>query len=80
MFPRFLSSVGPAYSSTLQPDSPFQSLVRLLAATLVPSAVDYDLQAFILLKGARGSGKLALLGWVAQCLGIHLLEVGYFSD
>lgn len=38
-------------------------------------AADYDLHLSILLKGARGVGKFTVASWVAQRLGMHLLEV-----
>ena len=56
-------------------ETPFGKLLALASAALNRRAVDYNLQLSILLKGARGVGKTAIAGWVAQRLGIHLLEV-----
>lgn len=56
-------------------DTPFGKLLALASAALNRHAVDYHLQLSILLKGARGVGKATVANWVAQRLGIHLLEV-----
>ena len=47
----------------------------LVSASLIPSASDLDLSLTVLLKGARGIGKQTTARWVAQQLGIHILEV-----
>lgn len=41
-------------------------------------AVDYELHLSVLLKGVRGIGKFTVATWVAQRLGMHLLEVNIF--
>jgi peroxin-6 len=65
-------------SHLLGHESPFGKLFALSSAILARSAVDYDLHMSILLKGARGIGKFTVATWVAQRLGMHLLEVTYF--
>ncbi|KAF8334192.1 P-loop containing nucleoside triphosphate hydrolase protein [Cantharellus anzutake] len=60
-------------------DTPFKRLVNLVSAALVPSASDLDLSLTVLLKGARGIGKQTTALWVAQKLGIHILEVNCFE-
>jgi peroxin-6 len=42
-------------------------------------AMDYGLHLSVLLKGARGIGKFTVATWVAQRLGMHLLEVNIFT-
>ena len=59
----------------LNEETPYGKLLALASAALNRRAVEYHLQLSILLKGARGVGKATVAGWVAQQLGIHLLEV-----
>ena len=58
-------------------DTAFGKLLALASAALNRRAVDYHLQLSILLQGPRGCGKATTATWVAQRLGIHLLEVVY---
>lgn len=60
------------------PVGPFTKIRDLVEAALYPSAMDYNLQLSLLLKGSRGCGKFTTTSWVAQSLGIHLLEVRTF--
>ncbi|RPD65775.1 AAA-domain-containing protein [Lentinus tigrinus ALCF2SS1-7] len=60
-------------------DTPFGKLLALSSAALNRRAVDYHLQLSILLQGPRGVGKATIAGWVAQQLGIHLLEVDCYD-
>lgn len=55
--------------------STFEKLCALVIASLSPNAVEYRLQVSILLKGARGTGKMSTVRDVARYLGMHLLEV-----
>lgn len=57
------------------PDTPYGKLLALASAALNRRAVDYHLQLSILLEGPRGVGKSTTASWVAQRLGIHVLEV-----
>lgn len=59
----------------LGPRSAFRKILSLTSATLAPYAVDYGLDVSVLLKGARGTGKFTVSSWVAQRLGMHILEV-----
>lgn len=59
-------------------NSPFDKIISLTSAALVQHAVDYSLNLSLLLKGARGTGKFTTISWVAQRLGIHVLEVSSF--
>ena len=52
-----------------------QKLVSLVSAALTPNAVEYKLQLSVLLKGARGAGKMTTIRTVARQLGMHVLEV-----
>ncbi|KII88818.1 hypothetical protein PLICRDRAFT_42057 [Plicaturopsis crispa FD-325 SS-3] len=65
--------------SLLSPGSAFEKLLSLCSAALVQRAVDYKLHLSILLKGARGIGKFTVASWVAQRLGMHLLEVNCYD-
>lgn len=58
-------------------DSPYAKLMDIMSACLLPAAADYNLHLSVLFKGARGIGKRTVAYWVAQKLGIHLLEVGW---
>lgn len=66
-----------ASSHLLGHGSPFEKLFTLSSATLARHAVDLDLHLSILLEGPRGIGKYTVASWVAQRLGMHLLEVIY---
>ncbi|KAG6891139.1 hypothetical protein C0992_010127 [Termitomyces sp. T32_za158] len=45
-----------------------------MSATSAQQAMDYRLDMSMLLKGARGTGKFTIVSWVAERLGMHLLE------
>lgn len=62
-------------SCLLNSNSGFAKLLAISSASLVRRAVDYNLHLSVLLKGARGVGKFTVATWVAQRLGLHLLEV-----
>ena len=59
--------------------SPFSGgstkLLQLAEAALTRNAVDFDLQISVVLKGARGTGKMTAITYVAGKLGLHVLEV-----
>jgi peroxin-6 len=65
---------GPS-SCLLRHGSAFSKVFAISSATLVRRAVDCSLPLSLLLKGARGTGKFTIASWVAQRLGMHLLEV-----
>ena len=69
--------VPPPLSNLSYPNAvePFAKIRDLVEAALYPSAMDYNLQLSLLLKGSRGIGKFTTTSWVARSLGIHLLEV-----
>jgi Holliday junction resolvasome RuvABC ATP-dependent DNA helicase subunit len=48
--------------------------VSISSAASTQRALDYKLDFSVLLKGARGIGKFTAACWVAQRLGMHLLE------
>ncbi|KAF7338543.1 Peroxisomal biogenesis factor 6 [Mycena venus] len=62
----------------LRPSSPYGRLVSLCSATLLRDAVDYNLHLSVLLKGARGTGKFTTACWVAQRIGMHVLEINCY--
>lgn len=59
--------------------TPAARLFEYIAALQNPGASEYDLHLTVLVKGARGSGKRALVRSVARQSGFHLLEVRAFS-
>ena len=67
-------------SNLLGHDSPFRKVLALTSATLVHQAMDYSLHGSILLNGARGTGKFTVARWIAQRLGMHILEVGQHTQ
>ncbi|XP_006458394.1 hypothetical protein AGABI2DRAFT_216898 [Agaricus bisporus var. bisporus H97] len=60
-------------------DSPFRKLLSLVSACFGDRSGDYQLQLSVLLKGVRGVGKFTTVCWVAQQLGLHVLEVNCFD-
>lgn len=63
-----------SFSHLLGTGSPFEKLVAISSAATTQRALDYKLDFSVLLKGARGAGKFTTACWVAQRLGMHLLE------
>ncbi|KAG6861902.1 hypothetical protein C0995_010608 [Termitomyces sp. Mi166 len=61
-------------SRLLGKDSPYDILLQFMSATSAQQAMDYKLDLSVLLKGARGTGKFTVASWVAEQLGMHLLE------
>ena len=55
--------------------SGYEKLLPLCSAALARNAVEFELQISIILKGARGTGKMTAASQVARKLGLHLLEV-----
>jgi len=55
--------------------TPFARLVSLLHAALSPPAQPLGLHLLVLLAGAHGIGKRALVRWAVQRTGAHLLEL-----
>ncbi|KAI0637344.1 AAA-domain-containing protein [Trametes polyzona] len=60
-------------------DTAYGKLLALASAALNRRAIDYHLQLTILLQGPRGVGKATAAGWVAQRLGIDVLEVDCYD-
>lgn len=65
-----------SFSPLLGTGSPYEKLVAISSTASTQRALDYKLDFSVLLKGARGIGKFTTACWVAQRLGMHLLEVG----
>ncbi|KAF9451245.1 AAA-domain-containing protein [Macrolepiota fuliginosa MF-IS2] len=63
------------FSHLLRRESPFSKFLALASAGFTRHSVDYNLQLTVLLKGMRGVGKFTVTCWVAQQLGMHILEV-----
>ncbi|KAF8163058.1 P-loop containing nucleoside triphosphate hydrolase protein [Crassisporium funariophilum] len=66
-------------SLLLGPGSPFSKILALSSAALAQRAVDYNLNLSFLLKGSRGIGKFSVASWVAQRLGLNLLEIDCYD-
>ncbi|KAJ7632326.1 AAA-domain-containing protein [Roridomyces roridus] len=70
---------GLNHPNLLDSSSPYGRLIALCSATLLRDAVDYRLHLSVLLKGARGTGKFTTACWVAQRMGMHLLEINCYD-
>lgn len=53
-------------------------LIDFVRASSMKHTTDLNINLTVLLKGAKGSGKAALVRQVAQLGGFHLLEVGRY--
>ncbi|KAH0584181.1 hypothetical protein H2248_009739 [Termitomyces sp. 'cryptogamus'] len=81
------SSPGTLYSTLsrkksshlLGQGSPYDILLQFMSATSAQQAMDYKLDLSALLKGARGIGKFTVASWVAERLGMHLLEINCYD-
>ncbi|KAJ7734916.1 AAA-domain-containing protein [Mycena maculata] len=79
--PRAVFAILNGFEGTtlLRPSGPYGRLIALCSATWLPDAVDYDLHLSVLLKGARGTGKFTTACWVAQRMGMHMLEINCYD-
>jgi len=68
-----------SFSNLLGAGSSFRKLLAISSAASTQHALDYKLDFSVLLKGARGTGKFTTACWVAQRLGMHLLEVNCYD-
>ncbi|KAL1743282.1 P-loop containing nucleoside triphosphate hydrolase protein [Schizophyllum fasciatum] len=59
--------------------SPFGQLLAVVSVIHSRCAVDLDLNLSILLKGSRGCGKHTTANWIAQRMGMHLMEVNCYD-
>ncbi|KAG8760764.1 peroxisomal assembly protein [Serendipita sp. 396] len=57
----------------------FSELKEIIGATLHQEASRYRLSVTLLLSGNRGTGKRTLARWVAQDLGLHVLEINCYD-
>lgn len=74
-----LPSIPSGSTGLVAPGSPYSKIIQLLQATLLPQAAQYGLHLTVFLKGARGSGKKTIVRWIAEHLGIHLIELNCFD-
>jgi len=51
------------------------AMTRLSEATRFKGAVEFGIWPFLLISGARGSGKFTMASSIARRLGIHIAEV-----
>ncbi|KAG6845032.1 hypothetical protein H0H87_001369 [Tephrocybe sp. NHM501043] len=66
-------------SHLLAPGSPYDKLLQFMSATSAQEAMEYKLNLSVLLKGARGTGKFTVASWVAQDLGMHILQINCYD-
>ncbi|KAJ7746664.1 P-loop containing nucleoside triphosphate hydrolase protein [Mycena metata] len=69
----------PDVGTYFHPGDHYGKLISLCSATLLRDAVDYNLHLSVLLKGARGTGKFTTACWVAQRIGMHILEINCYD-
>ncbi|KAG6910884.1 hypothetical protein DXG01_006567 [Tephrocybe rancida] len=60
-------------------DGTYNKLLQFVSATSAQKAMDYQLDLSMLLKGARGTGKFTAASWVAQRLGMHVLQINCYD-
>ncbi|KAL1722738.1 P-loop containing nucleoside triphosphate hydrolase protein [Schizophyllum commune] len=77
--PALPQSVEGAESPLTSPASPFGQLLDVVSVIHSRRAVDLDLNLSILLKGSRGCGKQTTVSWIAQRMGMHLMEVNCYD-
>lgn len=56
------------------------ALTRLSEATRFKGAVEFGVQPFLLISGARGSGKFTMASSICRRLGIHITEVRLITE
>ncbi|KAG2020608.1 valosin-containing protein [Coprinopsis cinerea AmutBmut pab1-1] len=66
-------------SSLLAPSSPFGKLLAMATASMTKWSLDCHLDLTFLIKGQRGVGKYTTISWVAQKLGIHIMELDCYD-
>ncbi|KIY51147.1 AAA-domain-containing protein [Fistulina hepatica ATCC 64428] len=76
--PTLLATLQPD-SVLLGPDSVFSRMHAMFSVALTSRASTLDLQLSLFLKGPRGCGKFTVTSWVAQRLGMHLLEMNCYD-
>ncbi|KAL1730041.1 P-loop containing nucleoside triphosphate hydrolase protein [Schizophyllum commune] len=77
--PALPRSVEGAESPLTSPASPYGQLLDVVSVIHSRRAVDLDLNLSILLKGSRGCGKQTTASWIAQRMGMHLMEVNCYD-
>ncbi|KAL1674956.1 P-loop containing nucleoside triphosphate hydrolase protein [Schizophyllum commune] len=77
--PALPHSVEGAESPLTLPASPYGQLLDVMSIIHSRRAVDLDLNLSILLKGSRGCGKQTTVSWIAQRMGMHLMEVNCYD-
>lgn len=66
-------------SPLLAPSSPYAKLHSLISASLSRISLDCSLDTTFLVKGNRGVGKFTTLSWVAESLGVGVMEVNCYD-
>ncbi|KAI5900026.1 AAA-domain-containing protein [Schizophyllum commune H4-8] len=77
--PALPRSVEGGDSPLTSPASPYGQLLDVVSVIHSRRAVDLDLNLSILLKGSRGCGKQTTVSWIAQRMGMHLMEVNCYD-
>lgn len=74
----YLTSTLPP-SPVLAASSPYAKLRSLISASLSRISLDCNLDTTFLVKGNRGVGKFTTVNWVAESLGVGVMEVNCYD-
>ncbi|OJA08223.1 hypothetical protein AZE42_09390 [Rhizopogon vesiculosus] len=75
----YLHDTGARSGESAISTSAMDAMIRLSEATRFKGAVEFGIQPFLLISGARGSGKFTMASSIVRRLGIHITEIDCFA-